>query len=147
MFPVGEGAGHPFEKASLDEVLAQKKKDAEMRLPPPGENPEDSKTYGRNESKARQYAARHEKQGHYKIDMPVEMLTPGNKVIPERAERLEQIGGSGDPGFVTIDHDMSSGEPAYNVDDGNHRVEMAKRQGKATVPMYVTPEKPEDLER
>ena len=134
------GIQSPFPMASIEEAIKQKKKDAHHRLPLPGEDPAISETYAWRDNWGRQFAKNAQRQGLYKIDMPVDLLTSTNKVYPNRMQRMNEMGGSTDPGFVSIDTNMSTGEPIYSVEDGNHRVAYAKATGKKTVPMYVMPE-------
>jgi hypothetical protein len=136
----------PFPRATADEVISLRQKAAELRLPPPGEKPEDSATYAWNASKERATRRQSEKFGFYKIDMPIDLLAAGNKIYPNRMARQRQIGGTDEPGFATIDKG-AGGEDIYTVDDGNHRVEYARQTGKKTVPMFVQPTEAGQLER
>ena len=137
---------HPFEKASAHEVVEQKMKNAAYRIPPPGEHPDYSKTYHLNEGDRPRMMRHAERLPHFKVDMPVHMLTPGNSIFPERMARMNKIGGSSDRGFTEIDR-SHKGDPVYTVEDGNHRVAHAKATGKSTVPMFVRPNHPDDLAR
>jgi hypothetical protein len=128
-------------KAPVEDVIIQAKKAADMRLPRKDEEPEDTASYRWTDRSEKSWRKRHEKNGFYRVDMPITLLnTNSGEVVPERQARLDKAGGSDDPIFVGIDSNNGDVIKAvFNVDDGNNRVAWAKNNGKKTVPAFVTP--------
>ena len=146
--PKDGGETSKLEKAPIEWVLEVAKRNADMRIPRTNESKEDANSYAWNDRKERSFRRTAEKHGFYEVDMPLSLVRHNEReVAPERQARLDEIGGTTDPIFIGIDRHMGTGEPQYNVDDGNNRVAWAIAHGKDTIRAFVTPHEAGDIER
>lgn len=122
-----------IQKVPVKEIAYQAARQARLRIPRKGEPHWMSDYYT-----GRGFVRVAKIRGYIKVDMPVELLEVQEcDIAPERMARLENIGGTNDPIWVTIDS-LDAGKPIYRVDDGNNRVKYARIKGRLLIPAFVT---------
>jgi len=120
----------------LHVIEYQARRQASLRIPRSLETPEYSATYTGNG-----FIRRARIKGFIFVDIPIDLLEISQDDLSlERMDRLELIGGTEDPIWVSIHRDKGSETLVYSIMDGNNRAQYRFNHQLMTIPAFITGE-------
>jgi len=131
----------------IEHVVAEAKRQEKYQMVREGESKQDAEQHARDNTATIEDRGKTH-GGYLRVDVPVEMLAADKTHVDEaRQERLEKIGGTSDPIFITDPPIVVDGQKKLSVVNGNNRIAYAEKHGLKSVPAFVTREAWEGMQQ
>jgi hypothetical protein len=125
------------EEVPLEHVVAESRRQEQFQLQREGESPKDAAAHAKDNTDTIEHRGKTD-GGYVRVDLPPEMLyADPTHVSEERTARLEKMGGTRDPVFITDAPVFEDGKLKFKPLNGHNRTAYNQKHGLST-PAFVT---------